>query len=139
MNEERFSRAKETSGRHFSSVMRDVSRRVQRGEALRVGDYINIDPALFATWAGTVLEGDMESLKGPESIRVTVESISYQDEAKHNPDKAIVSCGGVKREVPASLFYNYNRPPDNTHSDIVVSKMTSKDISGHEQRPGNVG
>lgn len=139
MRPERLTSPENIQGRHFSEAFQNEAEDIKRAEAMQVGDYINIEPKIFEAWAGTVLEGDMETLKANKAIRVTVEGITYKFGDKRFPDVVIVSSGGVKKQVPASLFHNYNRPPYLHRSGIAVSQMPIEDMATPDQGDNGAG
>lgn len=112
MPNEILSPVEENAGRDFSSVIKGSTSRYERAQAMQVGDYITIDPQIFARWVGRVLGGDPGVLENSQPIKLSIESISYRDGAKTQPDKiVVVSSNGVKKEVSASLFYSYGHVP----------------------------
>ena len=112
MNEEIFLSDETDTGRSFSSVINRDTSRYDRAQAMQVGDFITIDSRIFAQWVGRVLDGDPSILENSEPVRLTIESISYRDDEKRQPDKVVVvSSNGVRKEVDASLFYSHGRVP----------------------------
>jgi len=122
-------------GRNFLEAVKDAKYRMGRKEAMQVGDYIDMSSAEFNSWIGDVIQGDPESLKQSDVVRVVVDEIIDPVPANRNVEstKIVAEANGVKKRVDASLFYSYGYRPD--HGDIMVTNMSLEDSPRSDGTP----
>lgn len=93
-------------GRNFLEAIKGV-KGYDRKNAMQVGDYIVMPWKIFRTWSATQLNGEQEDratfpIEG--DARVSVLGILKE---KDKPMRAVVEANGVRRNVDASLFFNF--------------------------------
>jgi|GEM_PF-3296510 hypothetical protein len=135
MDQKRATPPEYAGGRNFLEAVKAAKYRMDRAEAMRVGDYIDMSPTEFNSWIGDVLEGDPERLKGSNVIRVTVTEIISPINKSSESTRIAIEANGVKKQVDASLFYSYGYRPDDDGR-VVTNMPTDYDGPPHDKIGG---
>jgi len=99
MDETKIGSQEHEAGRNFLEVREGAAYGPDRAKRMQVGDYIEMPAERFSNWAGKVLEGDTKSLNEGQAKVVLLEI--------KPEEQIVVEANGVKKEVHASLFYNF--------------------------------
>jgi quercetin dioxygenase-like cupin family protein len=92
-------------GRDFLKVTKDIEYSSDKQKAMQSGDFINMPWKTFSSWHGKNEESYfVETL--PKTGNTTVRILEIKKDGEMITD-LVVEAGGLKRTIPASLFYNY--------------------------------